>query len=41
MKVDTCYLILDMDRSVNESASRLRGYIGNMFKEYTLVHNHK
>jgi hypothetical protein len=33
-------LVFETDRSVREDASKLRGYIGGQFREYTLLHNH-
>jgi hypothetical protein len=40
MKIKSFYLILKTDKPVEESASKLRGYLGTRFKEYPLLHNH-
>jgi len=40
MKINTFHLILKTDKKVTEEASRLRGFLGNTFKEYPLLHNH-
>ena len=40
MKINTTYLILKTDESIKASTSKLRGYIGNTFKENYLLHNH-
>ncbi|HID42977.1 MAG TPA: hypothetical protein EYP30_04240 [Archaeoglobaceae archaeon] len=39
MKIKTAYLILKTDRSVDESASKLRGYIASKFG-YRILSNH-
>lgn len=40
MKIKTNYLILDTDKPITEITSKLRGYIGNQYKEHALLHNH-
>ncbi|MBP2132418.1 hypothetical protein J2128_000339 [Methanomicrobium sp. W14] len=40
MKYKTLYLVLKTDRPVKEEATQLRGYIGNVFSEYPVLHNH-
>lgn len=40
MKIKSSYLVLKTDKPINDSPSRLRGYIGTRFKEYPLLHNH-
>lgn len=40
MKIKTGYLILKTDKKVNETPSKIRGYIGNKFKENRILHNH-
>ncbi|GBE54411.1 hypothetical protein BMS3Bbin15_00564 [archaeon BMS3Bbin15] len=40
MKLKTSFLVLKTDNTVKENASRLRGYIGNKFKEYSILHHH-
>jgi hypothetical protein len=40
MQLKVLNLILKTDKSVIEDASRLRGYIGNKFIEYSILHNH-
>lgn len=40
MKINTTYLILKTDEPIKASTSKLRGYIGNTFKENYLLHNH-
>ena len=40
MKLNTAYLILKTDKEVNEPSDKLRGFIGNKFKNYPLLHNH-
>lgn len=40
MKIKSSYLALKTDKPVNDSPSRLRGYLGNRFKEYPLLHHH-
>jgi len=40
MKYRTLYLVLHTDKPVKEDASRLRGYIGNQFPDYPVLHHH-
>jgi len=40
MKVRTLYMVLQTDRPMQEDATRLRGYIGNRFAGYPLLHHH-
>ncbi|MDR2967895.1 MAG: hypothetical protein LBU74_08120 [Methanobacteriaceae archaeon] len=40
MKINTAYLILNTDKKVTENSNKVRGYIGNKFKDYPLLHNH-
>jgi len=40
MKINSCYLIIKTDKKVTESSNKVRGFIGNKFKEYPLLHNH-
>ena len=40
MKLKISYLILKTDKPVAEPASKLRGYIGNKFEEYPILHHH-
>ena len=40
MKVRTLYMILQTDRPMQEDATKLRGYIGNRFAGYPLLHHH-
>lgn len=40
MKIKSSYLVLKTDEPVIESASRLRGYMGQRFPEYPLLHHH-
>lgn len=40
MKIDTTLLKLKTDKPVKENTSKLRGFIGNKFKEYPILHNH-
>lgn len=40
MKLNTSYLTLTTDRPVEEDAAKLRGYMGNMFSEYPMLHHH-
>lgn len=40
MKINTSYLVLKTDQKVSEDATKVRGYIGNKFKEYSILHNH-
>lgn len=40
MKINTVNLTLKTDKTVVEGANKVRGYIGNTFKDYPLLHNH-
>ncbi|MDR3222228.1 MAG: hypothetical protein LBT66_00640 [Methanobrevibacter sp.] len=40
MKINTAHLILKTDKKVTEDINRVRGYFGNTFREYPLLHNH-
>ncbi|MDR1820388.1 MAG: hypothetical protein LBR15_09125 [Methanobrevibacter sp.] len=40
MKINTIQMILKTDKKVTEGTNKLRGYIGNKFKDYPLLHNH-
>lgn len=40
MKINTSYLIFKTDKPVTCEASKLRGYIGNKFKNHSILHNH-
>lgn len=40
MKLKTSYLVLSTDKPVKEDASKLRGYVGNKFSEYPILHHH-
>jgi hypothetical protein len=40
MKLNTSYLMLKTDKPVEESPSKLRGYIGSRFEEYPILHHH-
>lgn len=40
MKYKIYYLILKTDKSLTATASKVRGYIGNEFKEFNILHNH-
>jgi len=40
MSLRVSYLILKTSQPVNESASKLRGYIGSRFSEYPVLHHH-
>lgn len=40
MKINTNYLILKTNKSIKQDSSKLRGYFGNTFKNYPLLHNH-
>lgn len=40
MILDTAVLILNTDRPVKEPVAKLRGFIGNQFPDYTLLHHH-
>ena len=41
MNVKTGYLLLKTDKKVEETATKLRGYIGQKFKEKLILHNHQ
>ena len=40
MILDTAVLILNTDRPVKEPVEKLRGFIGNQFPDYSLLHHH-
>ncbi len=40
MMLETAVLILNTDRPVQESPEKLRGFIGNQFSDYSLLHHH-
>ena len=40
MKFDLTYLTLKTDKKLQSSPTKVRGYFGNTFKEYPLLHNH-
>lgn len=40
MILDTAVLILNTDRPVIEPVAKLRGFIGNQFPDYSLLHHH-
>jgi hypothetical protein len=40
MRIPVRYLVLHTDRPVSETGTNLRGYIGNRFPEYPLLHHH-
>jgi len=40
MVLKVSYLVLKTDKPVEESASKLRGYVGNRFREYPVLHHH-
>lgn len=40
MILKTLYLELITDKPVQENASKLRGYLGNKFSEYPILHHH-
>ena len=40
MKYNIAYLTLKTDSKIKINANKLRGYIGNEFKEFPLLHNH-
>lgn len=40
IRIDTCHLVFKTDKNITASASKLRGYIGNTFKDHFLLHNH-
>jgi hypothetical protein len=40
MRIKTIYLILKTDKTVTEGSTKIRGYMGNTFKDYPLLHNH-
>ena len=37
MKINTCNLLIKTDKDIS---NKLRGYIGNKFKNHPLLHNH-
>jgi len=40
MNLRTSYLVLSTDKPVREDPSKLRGFIGNKFQEYPILHHH-
>jgi len=40
MNVNTGYLIPKTDKPINESSTKLRGYIGRQYQDNLLLHNH-
>jgi len=40
MKIKTAYLVLKTDTPIKESSSKFRGYIGQKFDEYPILHHH-
>jgi len=40
MKLKIACLVLQTDRPVEEGGSKLRGYVGNKFPEYPILHHH-
>ena len=40
MRIPLRYLVLHTDRPLQETGTNLRGYIGNKFREYPLLHHH-
>lgn len=40
MKIKSSYLILKTNKPIEDSSSKLRGYVGTRFKEHPLLHNH-
>ncbi|MDD2340501.1 MAG: CRISPR-associated endonuclease Cas6 [Methanosarcina sp.] len=40
MMLDTAVLILNTDRPVKEPVAKLRGFIGDQFPDYSLLHHH-
>lgn len=40
MKYNIVNISFDVDDDVSISASKVRGFIGNQFNEYTILHNH-
>lgn len=40
MKYKICNLILKTNKPITATASKVRGFIGNEFKEYNILHNH-
>lgn len=40
IKYNIVYLTLKTDKCLKEDASKLRGYIGNQFYEFDILHNH-
>lgn len=40
MKINTAYLVLKTDKPLTCSSSKLRGFMGNQFRDHYLLHNH-
>ena len=40
MDIDTTHLILKTNKKIKQDSSKLRGYFGNEFKDYPILHNH-
>lgn len=40
MKINTALLKLKTDKKVTEEPNKVRGYLGNKFNDYPLLHNH-
>lgn len=40
MKINTCNLLIKTNKDISQQSSKLRGYIGNEFKNHPLLHNH-
>jgi len=40
MKINTCNLLIKTDKDISQESNKLRGYIGNKFKNHPLLHNH-
>lgn len=40
MKIKSLYLVLKTDQPVFEDGTQLRGYIGNTFREFPILHHH-
>ena len=40
MKINTTYMVLKTNKPIRQDSNKLRGYIGNKFKEYPILHNH-
>ena len=40
MKLNTSILTLKIDEKVHLDANKVRGFIGNEFKEHSILHNH-